>query len=304
MLAGIEKALCASSKRNVNTGMNAINSLLEGLIDYAGLYPPAALDMRSAVRNYLSYSQSAHAATLGRFVLNMERLSELREAAGDSLRSMKLSVIASPNADCAGLSQLLSDGSTVDMIEFKTDQPPEIRHLSRSIPAGMTAYFEIPICGDASAALEAIAAAGARAKLRMGGVVAEAFPGTQVVAKMLHALAVRRIPFKATAGLHHPIRSWHPFTAERDGAAGMMHGFVNLCCAAALLHFGGEAGEARRVLDEEDPCAWQVAQDAIDWRSYHWSTEQLRAVRRQFLISFGSCSFVEPMHDLEALGWL
>ena len=304
MLAGIKEALCAASKRKVNTEMNAINSLLEGLIDYAGLYPPAALDMRSAVRNYLSYSQSAHAAVLGCFVVNLERLSELREAAGDRLRSMKLSVIAPPNADCAGLSQLISDDARIEMMEFKTDRPSEIRDLSGSLPAGVTAYFEIPVCGDASAALEAIAASGARAKLRMGGVTAEAFPGTQEVAGMLWALAARRIPFKATAGLHHPIRSRHALTAELDGAVGMMHGFVNLCCAAALLHFGGEAGEAQQILEEEDPFAWQVTQDAIGWRTHHWSAEQLRAVRRKFLISFGSCSFVEPMRDLEALGWL
>ena len=304
MLAGIKEALCASSKGKVNTGMNAIDSLLEGLIDYAGLYPPAALDMRSAVQNYLIYSRSAHAAALGCFVVNMERLSELCEEAGDSLYSMRLCVIASPKADFAVLSRLISDGARVEMMEFKTDQPREIQHLSTCVPAGVAAYFEIPVCGDASAALEAIAVSGARAKLRMGGVVAAAFPETQAVADMLQALVARRIPFKATAGLHHPIRSRHAFTGEADSVAGMMHGFVNLSCAAALLHFGGEACVAQRILDEENPGAWHVTADAIGWRSYHWSIEQMRAVRQEFLISFGSCSFVEPMLDLEALGWL
>ncbi|MDE3185968.1 MAG: hypothetical protein KGM96_00415, partial [Acidobacteriota bacterium] len=120
----------------------------------------------------------------------------------------------------------------------------------------------------------------------------------------LQALAARRVAFKATAGLHHPIRARHAFTLEPDGAAGMMHGFVNLCCAAALIHCGGEAGEARRVLDEVDAGAWRVAPDGIGWRGREWSVEELRGVRRAFFLSFGSCSFEEPMHDLEALGWL
>ncbi len=284
--------------------MNAIRSLLADLIDYAGLYPPAALDMRSAVRNYVSYSQGEHAEALGRFVVNMNRLGELREAAGASLGAMRLSVIAASVDDCSSLTQCVHDGLRIDAVEFKTVRPSEIKHLSACVPAGITAFFEVPAGGEMRVALEAIAEAGACAKLRMGGVVAEAFPGTQAVADALQALAARRIAFKATAGLHHAIRSRHAFTLEPGGAAGMMHGFVNLCCAAALIHCGGEADEARRVLDEEDAGAWRVTADGIGWRSLEWSAEELRAVRREFFLSFGSCSFEEPMHDLEALGWL
>ena len=266
MLAGAEEALCAARRREANARMNAIHSLLAGLIDYAGLYPPAALDMRSAVRNYVSYSQGEHAAGLGRFVVNMGRLSELRDAAGGSLGAMRLSVLAASMDDCASLPQCMHDGLRIDGVEFKADRASEIKHLSACVPAGVTAFFEIPLGGEMQAALEAIAEAGACAKLRMGGVVAEAFPGAQAVAEMLQALAARRVAFKATAGLHHAIRSRHPFTLEPGGAAGMMHGFVNLCCAAALIHCGGEAGEARRVLDEEDTGAWRVAPEGIGWR--------------------------------------
>ena len=284
--------------------MNAIHSLLAGLIDYAGLYPPAALDMRSAVRNYVRYSQGVHAEALGRFVVNINRLDELRDAAGASLGAMRLSVVAASMEDCASLAQCMQDGLRIEGIEFNTDRPPEIRRLSACVPAGITAFFEVPAGGTTQDALEAIAEAGACAKLRMGGVVAEAFPGTQAVADALQALAGRRVAFKATAGLHHAIRSRHAFTLEPGGAAGTMHGFVNLCCAAALIHCGGEAGEARRMLDEEDAGAWRVTADGIGWRSLEWSVEELRAVRRDFFLCFGSCSFEEPMHDLEALGWL
>ena len=36
--------------------MSAIETLLAGLFDYAGLYPPAGLGMRSAANNYLEYA--------------------------------------------------------------------------------------------------------------------------------------------------------------------------------------------------------------------------------------------------------
>jgi hypothetical protein len=82
-----------------------------------------------------------------------------------------------------------------------------------------------------------------------------------------------------------------------------MHGFVNLVGAVALIHFGGNADEAEALLDERDPCAWRLPSDGIAWRSHVWNGDHLSETRKK-LISFGSCSFEEPIRDLEALGWL
>jgi len=288
----------------VKEPMSVIENLLAGLIDYAGLYPPASLDMPTAWRNYLSYAQGKHAPALGRFVVDMTRLEELREAAGDSMRSSRLSVITGPAADWDRLRFLLSDGFPIDMVEMKTDEPAEIERIAKCIPNGIKTYFEVPFHAHSGDALEAISRAGARAKVRMGGVVAEAFPSFEAIVEMMRALAERRIPFKATAGLHHAIRSSHPFTYRADSPTGMMHGFVNLVCAAALIYFDGVTDEAVRLLEERDPGAWSVDSESLAWRGFYWSADQLRAVRENFLMSFGSCSFAEPIHDLEALGWL
>ena len=220
--------------------MSAIDSLLAGLIDYAGLYPPAALNMRSALQNYLSYSNGKRAAALGRFVVDLDRLMELREVAGDAIRELRLSIVASPNTEWDNLSQLLNQGFPIDAIEIKTDQPSQIEHICRCVPSGVTSYFEIPVHTCTSETLAAISDSGSRVKLRMGGVVAATFPSTSAVANTLNALAHNRIAFKATAGLHHPIRSRHPYTDEPDSPAGIMHGFLNLFLAAALIHFGGD----------------------------------------------------------------
>jgi hypothetical protein len=152
--------------------------------------------------------------------------------------------------------------------------------------------------------LEAIKACGARVKLRMGGVVLEAFPQAKAIAVMVKALADRHLAFKATAGLHHPIRSRHAFTYEAGSAAGTMHGFLNLAFAATVLKFDGTAGEALKTLEEEDANAWKVAPDSIGCGASRWSADQLRAMRRDFFISIGTCSFEEPIRDLKLLGWL
>jgi len=84
----------------------------------------------------------------------------------------------------------------------------------------------------------------------------------------------------------------------------MMHGFVNLFCAASLLFFDGELRDALCVLEDEDPTAWRFTNEGIGWRDFRWNSEQIQSVRRNFLTSFGSCSFEEPLRDLETLGWL
>ncbi len=193
----------------------------------------------------------------------------------------------------------------IESIEVKTDHPPPRSSASpKLIPAGITTYFELPISSAEPQTLDAIAATGARVKLRTGGLVAEAFPSSEAIANMLKTLADRRIPFKATAGLHHPIRSRYPFTYAPDSPIGTMHGFVNLFLAATLLYLGGTLDEANQLLNEEHPEAFSISPEAIAWRSFHWTSAQLRTVRKEFAISFGSCSFEEPIHDLEALGWL
>lgn len=138
----------------------------------------------------------------------------------------------------------------------------------------------------------------------MGGVLAEAFPSSGAIAEMLQWIADRHLSFKATAGLHHPLRSRHSFTDAPDSASGMMHGFVNLCCAATLIHHGGDACDAARILEETDPKAWRVGSEAIICHDFKCSAAQLRDTRQGFFCSIGSCSFTEPIADLEAFGWL
>ena len=282
--------------------MTAIETLIAGLFDYAGLYPPASLSLPSAANNYIEYASSKHAAALGRFIVNADRLDEFRSVAGDSLNRFRLSVIANGTADIGVLSRQKRSGMPIEAIEMKCSQPGEIEQLARSVPEGIVVYFEIPL--EAEDMLKAIHRTRTRAKIRMGGVVPEAFPSVPNVAQALRTVAELKLTFKATAGLHHPIRSRQPLTYKPESHTGVMHGFINLCCAAALVFFGGEVRDVESVLAEENPGVWKVTAEGIEWRGHIWSADQLRALRSQFLISIGSCSFEEPLRDMESLGWL
>jgi hypothetical protein len=304
MLAGAEETLQARLQDKAKEKMTAIETLLAGLFDYAGLYPPASLDLRSAADLYLTYRRSKHCAALGRFIVNLDHLDEFRSIAGDSLDSFALSVIGAENADWALLAKHIDSGLSIESVEIKCSQPAAIERIARLVPRNVVAYFEVAIHASSRSALEAVHAAGARAKIRMGGIVPEAIPSVPDVAQMLKILADLRLPFKATAGLHHPLRSKQRLTYLPQSPTGVMHGFMNLSAAAADLFFGGDAEEATRLLTEEDPEAWQVAADSLRRRNQRWTADQLATLRREFFIGIGSCSFEEPIHDLESLGWL
>jgi hypothetical protein len=283
--------------------MTVIANLLDGLIDYAGLFPPARLDLAVVVRNYLCYRQGQHADALGRLIVDFNRVQELRTVAGERLREIPLSLIASAERDLDRLPSLLDDGLRIEAIEVTPNTSPGIERIARRLPVGMAAYFEVPVQAGDARTLDAICAAGARVKLRMGGLTAEAFPSPRATAGMLLALSDRHLMFKATAGLHHPLRSNHPFTDAPDSEGGTMHGFGNLCCAAALVHLGGDAVDAALLLEEMDPHTWQVSSEAITWRDFRLSALQIEEVRREFFQSMGSCSFTQPLKEMEALGW-
>lgn len=283
--------------------MSAIDAALHGLIDYAGLYPPASLDMQAAVSNYLAYREQPHAFVLGRFIVEIARLSELREAAGDACDTIRLSMVVQPSTDPRTIAQCRDGGFRIESVEVKCDEPLTIARISEHLPAGLEQYFEIPVRRVCTGAIDALCSVGAHAKLRMGGVVAEAFPPAEHAIEALRILADRRVAFKATAGLHHPVRSRHPITYAAGSPCGTMHGFMNLLCAAAIIYFGGPPEEAATVLEEQDPHAFHITPESIAVRDQAWSADRMREVR-QFFISFGSCSFTEPIRDLEALGWL
>lgn len=136
-------------------------------------------------------------------------------------------------------------------------------------------------------------------KLRTGGLEPAAFPPPQLVAAVLAGCRQTYTPFKATAGLHHPLRRHDPAIGTR------MHGFLNLFLAACLTHaFDLPVDVLEKILQEEDPASFQFEDDAISWNSHRVTHAQIEKARAELATSFGCCSFTEPRDDLTTLGLL
>ena len=290
---------------------SALRALLEGIVDYAGLFPPAQLDMPSAVRAYAEYLRGGDAWALGRFVVPVARLTEFEEArralgAAPTEVPWRLSGIAGGDAvaDIARAAEFSAGGAAgaiIDSLETRLSTPDDIRRVASRLPGDMELYVEIPVRDDPAPLVRAIADVGAKAKLRTGGTTAEAFPTSAEVARFLRRCVEAGAPFKATAGLHHPVRARYRLTYAADAPEGTMFGFLNVFLAAAAIRHGASDEEAVALLETTDPGAFHFDDEGVRWRDLRLTTEQLRTVRRTTARSFGSCSFREPVDDLRAL---
>jgi hypothetical protein len=285
----------------------SLRVLMEGLIDYAGLFPPASLGMEEAVRNFAEYRKSPQADWLGRFVVPAARLDEfaqVRQAVSGDEAAWPVSALMGPDfAADAEIIRSLHQGpagrlAQVDTVEFKAETAEALSSALAQVPAGILSYAEIPLAEDPTPLLKAIAAAGARAKIRTGGVAGNLIPPSMQVARFLKACARAGVPFKATAGLHHPIRSLRQLTYAKDSPYAVMHGFINVFLAAAFAAKGMEESDLAALLNEEEGSAFRFGDGEIEWRGSRLPASTLMAVRRDFAVSFGSCSFEEPREDL------
>jgi hypothetical protein len=290
----------------------AIRALLSEVIDYAGLFPPAALALEPAIRNYARYQTSEDNWMLGRFVCPASKLSELSPfvdelfATGEPLRIAALGRggktreefdigMRSDAEAVRTFNSRHSDRATVDA--FETRAPANAK-----IPLEMSTFVEANIAGNWRGAIaDVVDAAELRQfgfKLRTGGVEASAFPPADQIAFAIVTCRNARVPIKFTAGLHHPIRHLDPSVQAR------MHGFTNVFTAAVLAaaHRLDES-KLLPILNDEDAKSFEFDKDGLRHKDLRATIDQIESARRQ-IISFGSCSFDEPREDLRKLGWM
>src|SRR5213080_3853659 len=125
------------------TPLKATDALMRGLVDYAGLFPPAGEDMRQALENYAAYLSGADNATLGRFIVPVSRLQELEDQSkgliGRRSKSWRLGVLI-PADVAEGMETVgafnqrhasaLGRGAEIDVVELKATDPGEIAEQS------------------------------------------------------------------------------------------------------------------------------------------------------------------------------
>jgi hypothetical protein len=299
-------------------------ALLGRLIDHAALFPPASMSLPDAVAEDRLARESPFAWMLARFVCPASKLEALRaelpwekapalsvvldgaaaaDGRAEGVREDAGRVAAGERdwldavrADATRVSASAAAGAPVNAVEVRLPEalpdPAVVLEARRALP--WEAYFEL-VLGDgwrdgAPKVIGAVAAVGGRVKLRCGG---ESVPTLEQVALVIAACREAGCVFKATAGLHHPIRS------------GTAHGFLNLLSAAAFAHaHAAPAAELEGVLGEEDPGAFTISDSGIAVAGRRAGVEEIAAARERLFAGYGSCSWREPVEDLQALGIL
>ncbi|MDE3172566.1 MAG: hypothetical protein KGN74_05790 [Gemmatimonadota bacterium] len=294
----------------------SLAALLARAVDYAGLFPPARLPMADAVRAYADYRHGPQAWMLGRFVVPAARLEEFDEAGGELLPAsaaaswaLSATVSADVELDTRSIHRFndyhrdVRHGAVhVDTVELKVATPAEVVAADEFVGA-FDAFLEVPIDEDPDALVAAIAGIGAKAKVRTGGLTADAIPGARQVVRFLRRCLERGVAFKATAGLHHALRGEYALTYDPGAPRGVLYGFLNVLLAAAFMRQGADDGVALALLDERDPAAIEVGDRFVRWRGQAVAADDLRAARHD-AVAFGSCSFREPVDELHALSLL
>ncbi|MFI4882252.1 MAG: hypothetical protein ACIAQU_06670 [Phycisphaerales bacterium JB064] len=310
-------------------------TLAQGLVDYAGLFPPAGLPMAEAVENYARYLRGPQIAALGRFICPAPRLGELskhaamlmpgtfatsgyREMAGDGEPWRISAIVPHPSqtpleeslehirefnhrheAEDAGL-------AIVDAIETPVKDVHEVDALLDAVPEQLAIAMEVPVLtvpgGDIRGYVAALAGTGAAAKIRCGGVTQDAFPSARQIADFMVACRTAAVPFKATAGLHHALPGEYRLTYEASPPMGHMHGFVNTFVAAILVGARAiDADQAEALLGETDPKSFVLTDEAVGWKTHTVPLATAAEQRSRFALSYGSCSFEEPTEELAEL---
>ena len=290
-----------------------VRTLLERLVDYAGLFPPAAQPMREALTDYGSYRASPDAWMLGRFVVPVSRLDELAAASASLVDERQgpwaLSGLAGGDA-AADLDIVRAFNGAhrgqfvVDTVELRAASESAVESALRSVDRQLAVFVEIPLDDEPRPLLEVIKRHGARAKARTGGTTPESFPSAAGLARFIAACAELELPFKATAGLHHALRAEQRLTYDADAPLATMFGFLNVFLAAAFARAGMGAGALARLLEERDRDALTFGDAEITWRDHVVTREQVADARHSLAHGFGSCSFREPIDELHELGLL
>ncbi len=248
--------------------MSAIEAFLDGILDYAGLFPPARLDLQTALSNFEFYQRHPMSRMLARFVLPLELLTAPQLPPRVSL---------------------VCRGEEVELPLL----PPEVECVevsgSLALEPGRFVFHEIDWRED----FEPRMPRQGGVKLRTGGLTPDAVPPAETIARFLIAAAVRHLPVKFTAGLHNPVP-----------AAGAL-GFFNVFAAAFAAYSGcTDAEKLIPLIAEADYEAFRFTETVFHAGTFSFSQTAIERLRRERVISFGSCSFLEPVEHLERHGYL
>lgn len=302
------------TKVKVKWEEEAVSHFMTELIDYAGLFPPAALPLAEAISNYHSYINDSDSWMLGPFVIPASKLSELKPftAQFNDQYPLRLSVILTKSGDIEKDMEAIQlfletykTAGTIEAIEIPLSAQVDSSFLEKleKQTANYPIYCEMSGTNDQLlSTLDAVHSLNQKSlksigiKMRMGGITADLFPSAERAAFIIYESRKRGLAIKFTAGLHHPIRQY------RKEVETKMYGFVNVFTASIMAYCHSINTEIiQAILLDEEPANFSFTPNALSWRNLTVSSAEINKGRNFFASSYGSCSFDEPREELGEL---
>ncbi len=303
--------------------MKSLEALVEGLFDYAGMFPPAALTFQDALKEAAGFKDTLTRPSIvgADMVITAAQLNEattqhMLEAGfhrGNHIRMCLVGTHASDGHKRASQILAYNRESRVDRVPHEVvalelhsemDDPMDAAGAlmpGRFVLSGqdIQVYWE-PKLTDAEwnerfdEVWSVIDGCNSESELPIVGLKVRAAgehalsPAT--LARIIPEINKRTLPFKVTQGLHHALAGTH------DNPIG----FIGLAAALRLNEEGAlNAEQLEACITEADGAAFDWA-GGISWRGHSIDRAQAgHAMRIPFQI--GSCSISEPDQELDAL---
>jgi hypothetical protein len=304
----------------------SVKAFTEKLIDYAGLFPPASLDLKTAFDNYLRYRDDEYNNILSKFIIPAGRLNELEEIIknfeeppegielsilGTFPAAIKndISAIRKFNEETSGIFRINTFEMKIPLLGSRdniTDFLDQVSELfDKNEMKNYNIFYECPLnkreldlITDQLAYHEHVETLDS-VKIRTGGTEASAFPSPEEVALAIRICRDKELQLKATAGLHHPARHFNEEVNTK------MHGFLNIFSAAIFAHsLKLNEADLLEIISDEEFENFEFESDALRYKTYKADLKAIESARNNFIISFGSCSFTEPIEDLKKISIL
>ena len=258
--------------------------------------------MKDAVFEYARHRREDDRWALGRFVVPFPRWNDLMssfESIAGAGEWWPVSLLAAAH-ESARICELAEHSTElrVESVETKASTVADLVSVTPMVERGLSVFVEPTRLSEFEEVAVGLKRVGAAAKIRTGGVTADAFPTPEQVLAFMKTCRKAGIRFKATAGLHHAMRGEYPLTYETSFSLGEMFGFLNVAMAAALLWSGRPDSVVIQALNERTADAFEFNNDGALWRNNWLSLAELEKAHSEFFAGFGSCSFREPMAEL------
>lgn len=316
--------------RQTDLQIHSVDAFLNGLIDYAGLFPPAKLPLDEAIKNYASYIKGEDQWMIGPFVMPAAYIGQLEKYISlfNNKQPLHLSALGRKgNDETTAMQYMEEDLHSIEKFRKQYGKIIQVDFFEVALPSlypskefleelqrvmakhQLRCYAELPIQSDApiwdvhlQEVLGLISSINEYhpdpigVKLRSGGITADLIPSIEVVASFIYGCRTYKVPCKFTAGLHHPIRMF------RKEVGTEMHGFVNMFAAGLLAYVHDlDRAQIMEILADQEPSNFSFQPEKFMWKDMEVSSAGVRQLRQQYLCSYGSCSFDEPRDELRAL---